>query len=56
VGRLDLLLLLRSLAANLPSAIKIISGNDPQASSNLGILTILGHLQKMPSPPPMLFW
>jgi hypothetical protein len=55
VRRLDLLLL-PSPVANLPSAIKIISGNDPQASSNLGILTVLSHLQEMPSPPPILFW
>jgi hypothetical protein len=52
---LDLLLLLERLTTTLPS-VKIIGCNDPQAISDLWVLTGLGHLQDMPRTPPICFW
>jgi hypothetical protein len=36
--------------------VKIIGRNDPKAISDLRVLTVLGHLEEMPRPPPILFW
>ena len=53
--RLDLFLPLGGLVANLPR-VNIIGRNDPKAISDLRVLTVLGHLEEMPRPPPILFW
>jgi len=36
--------------------VEIIGRNDPKAMSDLRVLTVLGHLEEMPRPPPILFW
>src|SRR5262249_61252677 len=43
------------LVANLPR-VKIIGRNDPKGMSDLRVLTVLGHLEEKPRPPPIFFW
>jgi hypothetical protein len=50
-----LFLPLGGLVANLPR-VKIISRDDQKAMSDLRVFTVLGHLEEMPRPPPILYW
>jgi hypothetical protein len=51
--RPDLLLLVET--TTLPR-VKVIGRNDPQAISDLRVLTGLGHLQDVSRTPPIFFW